>query len=110
LQQNVVVALKIVVIDRISCSGWPVEYNSRDRESQLEYPDIIARTKTSLRMAMQKTQFEKGLERFTQKFQGENQAVQKKVLASKQNKEGGKLHETPSTKEVWILIAHTSKA
>jgi hypothetical protein len=61
-------------------------------------------------MAMQKTQLEKGLERFTQKFRGENQAVRKKVLASEQNKEGGKPHRTPSTKEVWILIIHTSKA
>jgi hypothetical protein len=61
---------------------WPVEHNLRGRESQLEYPDIIARTKTSLQMACEKPNLKKGLERFTQKSRVENQTARRKVLAS----------------------------
>jgi hypothetical protein len=83
----------------------------RDRRSQLEYPDIPAKAKTSPSNGhVEKPNSKKGLERFTQKLRGKNQAVRKKVLASEQNKEGRKPRRTPSTKEVWILIVHTSKA
>jgi hypothetical protein len=38
-----------------------------------------------------------------------DKTAQKAILASEWHKEGGNLHETPSTKEAWILIAHTLK-
>jgi hypothetical protein len=50
---------------------------------------------------MQKTQLEKGLKRFTQKFRVEDQAAQKAILTLKSRKEDERPKKHPPPKRQW---------
>jgi hypothetical protein len=52
---------------------------------------------------MQKTQLEKGLKRFTQKFQVEDQAARKAILTFKSRKEDQRHKKHPPPKKQWTF-------